>query len=201
VTREQKPARVRFAEAEPKIRDGDLLLFRRLPRFMSWGIGMVGLSDYSHAEMAIHLEGVLCSVGMDEQDGGRAVGLAKLVRWSPGRIDVYRVTCTKDRAGHAADQMAKMLDQDYDHRSIRRLGILFAPLLRWIVSASPRFMRRVFRDDANGNIGPKHCSGSIAWAYRTGPEIDFIRGRADWATLPADLARSPLTTRLCTLVP
>jgi len=192
--------KITWNEVINELRDGDILLFKRLHRLESWLIGVAGRGEMSHAEMAVRWGSQWVSVGMDSADGGRALGLAKLVRWYPGRIELYRVHAGADRARMAAKWMTHLLNQDYDHRSLFRLQWLHAPVLRLLASFCPRLLRWAADDKANGEGGPKHCSGGVAWSWRQAG-CDLVPNLADPATEPNDLKRSALCDYQFTLYP
>ena len=74
-----------FAEAQQKIRDGDLLLFRR-----RGAISIAGRGEHSHAAKAAWWEDDLFCLEVIQWYGGRAVTLASQAERYPGRIDVYQ---------------------------------------------------------------------------------------------------------------
>src|SRR3990170_4401735 len=82
-------ARVSYPLARSKIRDGDLLLFRRGHGLLGHLIATAGRSDYSHAGMAAWWQRRLMYLETVQGRGGRAVLLSNLVQAYPGRIDVY----------------------------------------------------------------------------------------------------------------
>ena len=73
-----------YADVRDKIRDSDLLLFRRHGL-----ISIFGRGTHSHAAKAIWWGKVLCCVEVRQWHGGRAVTLSSQVRRFPGVIDVY----------------------------------------------------------------------------------------------------------------
>src|SRR3972149_5438093 len=88
---------VHYIAARAKIRDGDLLLFRRKRGLFSRLIAVAGRSEYCHAAMAAWWNGRLMCLETVQGRGGRAVLLSRLVAENPGRIDVYRANANRRR--------------------------------------------------------------------------------------------------------
>ena len=81
-------ARLRYqtlTEGRSKIRDADLLLFRRRGL-----ISIAGRGKHSHAAKAAWWGNELMCLEVREWYGGRAVTVASQVKRCPGAIDVYR---------------------------------------------------------------------------------------------------------------
>ena len=89
---------VLYDTARHKIRDGDLLLFRRKRGLQGKLIAIAGRSEYSHAAMAAWWNGRLMCLETVQGHGGRAVLLSTLVAENPGRIDVYRANANRRRS-------------------------------------------------------------------------------------------------------
>ena len=90
---------VPYNVARAKIRDGDLLLFRRRHGLAGKLVAVAGRSEYCHAAMAAWWNGRLMCLETVQGRGGRAVLLSRLVDENPDLIDVYRVG---DRQGRLA---------------------------------------------------------------------------------------------------
>jgi hypothetical protein len=171
-----------FAEAREKIRDGDLLLFRR-----RGVISIAGRGEHSHAAKAAWWEDDLFCLEVTQFCGGRAVTLASQVKRYPRRIDVYQVNPRNrwqnyDRAG-AARFMRRLCGCSYGYLGILIAAFLHLPIVRWFVHPD--------LDDQAINRRPPFCSQACAMADRLGGGVDPVPHLADRLTEPADLARSP----------
>ena len=84
-----------YDRARRKIRDGDLLLFRRQRgRLGGKLISTAGRSEYDHAAMAAWWNRRLMCLETMQGCGGHALLLSTVVHDTPGRIDVYRANAT-----------------------------------------------------------------------------------------------------------
>ena len=90
-----EPILTAYSEARHKIRDADLLLFRRR-NWYTRVIAVAGRSQYVHAAMAGRWKDRLMCVEMTS-GGGRAQLLSNLVATWPGVIDVYDANALRQR--------------------------------------------------------------------------------------------------------
>ena len=90
-----EPILIPYSDVRHKIRDADLLLFRRRNRIARL-IAVAGRSQYVHAAMAGWWKDRLMCVEMTS-GGGRAQLLSNLVARWPGVIDVYQANATRRR--------------------------------------------------------------------------------------------------------
>ena len=81
---EEKLRFVPFREAASRVRDGDLLLFRRRNL-----IAIAGRGEHAHAAKAAWWGDDLFCLEVREWHGGRAVTLSSQVQKFPGRVDVF----------------------------------------------------------------------------------------------------------------
>jgi len=181
--------------ASPRIRNGDLFLFRRHGP-IGWMISAAGRSDYCHCELAGWWNCRIFSLGMTSRGGGRAVCLEQLVAANPGRIDWYKANSggrwPEYQPQRALYQMQGFLGRRYGWRSIFAAAVRRAPLLRLLVRTSA--------DDLLESRWPPVCSEAIANATRAGG-VDPVPWLADCCTEPADLARSSFFGYVGTLYP
>lgn len=172
---------VPYAEARPRIRDADLLLFRRRGL-----ISIAGRGEHSHAAKAAWWGDDLFCLEVREWHGGRAVTLSSQVQKFPGAIDVYHTNpadrWTFDRAG-ATSVMRRLAGCSYGYAGVASAALLHLPIVRLFAPVD-------LRDD--GAAGrPPFCSQACAMSDRIGGGVDPVPHLADQLTLPADLARSP----------
>ena len=69
---------ISYSAARKKIRDGDVLLFRRRSGVMGKLIAVAGRSEYCHAAMAAWWNGRLMCLETVQGHGGRAVLLSRV---------------------------------------------------------------------------------------------------------------------------
>lgn len=181
-----------LAGAQQKIRDGDLLLFRR-----RGVISVAGRGEHCHAAKAAWWDGDLFCLEVQWLQGGRAVTLASQVALYPGRIDVFQTNPRNrwhnyDRAG-AVRFMRKLCGCGYGYTGLITAAFLHMPIVRWFV--------RPDMDDNAIARRPPFCSQACAMADRIGGGVDPVPQLADRLTEPADLARSPFYRYRFTLIP
>jgi hypothetical protein len=183
---------VPLAEAQRKIRDGDLLLYRR-----RGVISIAGRGDHTHAAKAAWWGDELFCLEVREWHGGRAVTLASQVARWPGRIEVFQSNPRRrwpdyDRAG-AVRYMRRLCGCPYGYAGLLQAAFLHLPVIRFLV--------RPDLDDAALDRRPPFCSQACVMADRLGGGVDPVPHLADRLTEPADLARSPFYKYLFTLIP
>jgi len=181
-----------YREVRHRIRDGDLLLFRR----RAW-IAALGRGVHSHAAKAAWWDGDLFCLEVRAWHGGRAVTLSSQVRRYPGQIDVFEVNPEDrwpqyDRRG-AVRYMRRLAGCDYGYGRLALVGLRHLPVVRMFAG--------IESDDRLGNRRPPICSQACALADRLGGGVDPVPFLADRVTEPADLARSPFYRYQFTLVP
>jgi hypothetical protein len=181
-----------FEEAQHKIRDGDLLLFRR-----RGAISVAGRGEHCHAAKAARWDDDLFCLEVLWWHGGRAVTLASQVEQYPGRIDVFQ-TNPRNRWPHydrarAVRFMRGLCGCNYGYVGLLAASFLHLPIVRWFV--------RPDMDDQAVDRRPPFCSQACAMADRIGGGVDPVPHLADRLTEPADLARSPFYRYRFTLVP
>ncbi len=183
---------MRFDEAKPLVRDGDLLLFRRHGL-----IAMAGRGYHSHAAKAAWWDDELFCLEVRELCGGRAVTLRSQVQQYPRRIDLFRSNpenrwpvYDRTRSTHFMQRLAGC---PYGYRALLAAATLHLPLVRLMVK--PEI------NDSAIHRRPPFCSQACAMADRLGGGVDPVPNLADRLTEPADLARSPFYQYACTLVP
>lgn len=167
-----------YLTARPRIRTGDVLLWRRTWRPSNRLIAWMGGTEYCHASMAVWWRcvggrGVLMCVDTVQGQGGRAVTLSSQVERWPGRIDVYRPVPPYD-GGLASQDAVRAAGEPYGW------GSLGMATLR-------RFLRTALTDDGL-NGGVPFCSQLVSRAARVGGR-DPRPGLADCCTEPGHLAK------------
>ena len=173
---------VPYSAARAKIRDGDVLLFRRERGLAGKAIAVAGRSPYVHAAMAAWWNERLMCLETVQGRGGRAVLLSTLVAQSPGRIDVFRIRSNRrkfDREA-AVEAMIEITGRRYGWWSLLRAGLVHLPLVRFLFPPETD-------DTANGHL--PFCSQAVARACRHAG-VDPVPNLADRSTEPGDLARS-----------
>ena len=183
---------VHYSDVRHRIRDGELLLFRRRGLIAACGRGR-----HSHAAKAAWWDGDLFLLETRAVRGCRAVTLSSQVRRWPGRIDVYAVNpaCRwpqYDRAA-AVRFMRRLAGSEYGYWGIVGAALLHLPLVRLMVPADV--------DDEAADRRPPFCSQACAMADRLGGGVDPVPHLADRLTEPADLARSRFYRYRFTLLP
>ena len=186
-----QPILARYQDVRGRIRDGDLLLFRRRGL-----ISIAGRGRHSHAAKAAWWGDDLFLLEVLQGVGGRAVTLSSQVRRSPGRYDVYE-TNPEDRwpqydRDAATRFMRRLCGCDYGYCGVAVAALLHLPLVRWFVKPDV--------DDGAVDRRPPFCSHACAMADRLGGGVDPVANLADRLTEPADLARSPFYRYRCTLI-
>jgi hypothetical protein len=183
---------VPLSEAKRKIRNGDLLLFRR-----RCAISVAGRGEHSHVAKAAWWGDDLFCLEVISMHGGRAITLASQVEQYPGRIDVFQVNPRNrwnqyDRRG-AVRFMRRFCGYGYGYAGLVAAAFLHLPVVRWLVRPNV--------DDKFIDRRPPFCSQACAMADRIGGGVDPVPHLADRLTEPADLARSPFYRYRFTLVP
>ena len=165
-------------EAQKRIRDSDLLLFRR-----RGFIAIAGRGEHNHAAKAVWWENDLFCLEVIWYCGGRAVTLASQVKQNPGRIDVYQANPHNRWPDYDRQQavriMRKVCGQGYGYFGVIAATLLHLPIVRWFVHPDI--------DDRAIDRRPPFCSQACAMADRL--------------TEPADLARSSFYQYKFTLIP
>jgi hypothetical protein len=181
-----------YRQARSRLRDGDLLLFRRRGL-----ISIAGRGDHSHAAKAAWWGDDLFCLEVREWHGGRAVTLSSQVKKFPARIDVYQTNPDErwaeyDRRGATA-VMRRLAGCGYGYWGAAAAALLHLPLVRLFTEADMY--------DGEPPDRPPFCSQACAMSDRIGGGVDPVAHLADRMTLPADLARSPFYRYLFTLAP
>lgn len=187
-----EPTLISYAEVRHKIRDADLLLFRRR-NWYTRAIAVAGRSQYVHAAMAGWWKDRLMCVEMTS-GGGRAQLLSNLVdRW-PGVIDAYEANALGQRFSRekALRAMIGITGKQYGWLNLFHAALLHLPAFRFLVSPDA--------NDIETATWPPFCSQAVALADRKGG-VDPVPNLADRLTEPADLSRSQFYTYRFTLMP
>jgi len=171
-----------YRVARAKIRDGDVLLFRRAQGLASRLIATAGRSEYCHAAMAAWWNERLMCLETVQTHGGRAVMLSTAVVDGPDLIDVYRVKTNRRRFKRdlAVKVMIEITGKRYGWPNLMRAAMLHLPVVRLFT---------IPLDDDRASNGLPFCSDAVSRALRAGG-VDPVPHLADAGTEPADLARS-----------
>jgi len=190
-----RPVYLSLAEArgDDAPQDGDVLLFRRGRGVVSYLIGQIGRSIYSHVGLAARWGDDWMCLETREWQGGRAVQLARYVAAAPGTIDLFRL-CPEQRRRFQPDRavayMRDVAGRPYGWASVLWVGLRRLALVRPFVPPD-------IQDEANGRH--PFCSMAVSRAYREGG-IDLVPLLADRTTEPGDLARSAALQYYGTLI-
>jgi len=196
VARGQGSARVTpmlYADAEPLIRNGDIVLFRVNRRQWlkpsTWLITTISKSPYVHAGMSARVvSGRLTLLDTIQWIGGRRVDLEDQVRRHPGQWDVYRPHQPYNGEA-AAKEMLQVVNRPYGWRN------LFMSSLRHTIIIS-RFLPPFTDDQLNGSA--PFCSQAVSKACRAGGR-DPRPLHADIETEPGHLSRPDFADSICRL--
>ena len=173
---------VRLTDARDRLRDGDLLLFRRRGL-----ISIAGRGVHTHAAKLSWWGDEPFCVEVREWHGGRAVTLASQVERYPGRIDLFRANPENRWPEYDAEAsiryLRKLAGCDYGYASVVSAALLHLPIVRAFVPADT--------EDSAVDHRPPFCSQACAMADRIAGGVDPAPYLADRLTEPADLARSP----------
>lgn len=200
----ETPARryVQYSIARRRIRDGDLLLWRPTS-FHGWLIARLTGSEHCHASKAAWVpisltRSVLVALETAEGKGGTVTPLRDQVERYPGRINVYETN--PDNRWPEYDRAASS-EWLWRHIPGRRYGLWALVRLALTHMFGLRLFVQPDRDDTTNGTKPPHCSGACSMADRIGGGVDPVNGRADNATAPGDLERSPFYRYRFTLIP
>ncbi len=183
-----------YSVARRRIRDGDLLLFRRRRGLVGKLIAVAGRSEYCHAAMAAWWNGRLMCLETVQGRGGRAVLLSRVVEESPDRIDVYRIGrgyLRRFDRDAAVGAMIEITGKRYGWMNLCKAAMRHLPVIRL-------FTIPMDDDQANGSL--PFCSDAVSRGLRAGG-IDPVPNLADAGTEPGDLARSAAIGYRFTLSP
>jgi hypothetical protein len=185
------PILIQYSDIRHKIRDADLLLFRRRSRITRL-IAVAGRSQYVHAAMAGWWKDRLMCVEMTS-GGGRAQLLSNLVAQWPSVIDVYQINPAGRRfsRARALATMIGITGKQYGWLNLFRAALLHSVVCRFLV--------RPEWSDADESPWPPFCSQAVSMACRVGG-IDPVPNLADRLTEPGDLARSAIYEHRFTLI-
>ncbi len=181
---------VHYDAVRPILQNGMLVLYR------PHGLGLAGHiialgSGYSHAAMFAWWGQAAMLIEMLQFTGGRAITLSSQVDSYPGRWDVFDISEKFDREG-SVEYMKRYAGFPYGWGDITYAAIRHMPYLRKLIKDQNL--------DSHRSPYPPDCSHACAEAIRIGGGIDLVRNRNDRLTEPGDLAKSPLTRYLFTLV-
>lgn len=210
-----KIQKVDFAEARELLAEGDVLLFRGTG-FWSYFIKKGGYGRYSHVGIAsshgTNGSRVWECVEFREYKGGRSVNLKTYMEQSNIEIDVYRPSSIKRiyqydteieqvmpitiglNTKAVTNAMREMTGLPYGWRRIALLMQMKIPFLRFFYS-----IESISDDTLEHPIYPI-CSTAVAYSFSKAG-FDLVHNRADRATEPSDIARSPLLSYIFTIRP
>lgn len=203
-----------FSEARELLQEGDILLFRG----SGWTSSLIKRASegkYSHAAVAsshgTNGDEIWECVEFREGKGGRTVSLEQTVKDYSGIIDIYRPASSIIRLkfdpetreiqerkiiwdGKAVtNMMRRMTGLPYGWRRIFWIAQHKLPIIRWFYSIDS-----VVDDETQEMIYPV-CSTAVAHSASS-IGYDLLHNRADIATEPSDISRSPLLHYIFTLI-
>ena len=203
-----------FGEARDLLEEGDILLFRS-KGIVSFFIRRAAEGEYSHSGVASghgsNGDQIWECVEFREWKGGRTVNLERYVHQMPGMIDVYRAASSfklvefdqeanevRERKVRfngkvVTNMMRRMTGLPYGWRRIMWLASHKLPIIRIFYSIDS-----VIDDDHKKELVYPVCSTAVSHSF-THTGYDLVNNRADIATEPSDLSRSPLANYLFTL--
>lgn len=207
--------KVEFQKARELLAEGDVLLFRGRG-FWSYFIKKAAEGRYSHVGLAsshgTNGDRIWECVEFREWKGGRSVNLSTYLSRYEGEVDVYRPSSAKRayvfnternevipvtiglNAKAVTNIMRKMTGLPYGWKRIMLLAQMKMPLLRFFYSIDS------ISDDSIKDLIYPICSTAVAYSFaKTG--FDLVHNRADSATEPSDIARSPLLSYIFTITP
>ena len=198
---------LRYSQARPLIRSGDLLLFRSRG-LKGQALQIAGRGRYTHAAMAVWWgrpaelpyqdgNGILCVCETVEGIGGRIVPLSRYVAEYPGTIEVFSINThafrSYDRWGAVEWALRNIPGVRYGTWTIVRIALSHLPIFRWFIRP----------DTDNVSVAKRRpvCSTARAMADRIGGGVDPVPHLADEWCEPSDLAKSLLYRQKFRLVP
>lgn len=203
-----------FSEAKPLLQEGDILLFKG-QGIMSSLIKRAAEGQYSHVAVASshnsNGDNFWECVEFREWKGGRTVSLEQVVEQNSGLIDVYRPASSIMKVEYnpttgkiqerkitwdgkaVTNMMRRMTGLPYGWRRIFWIGQHKLPVMRWFYSIDSVV------DDTTQEIIYPVCSTAVAHSASS-IKYDLLHNRADKATEPSDISRSPLLHYIFTLI-
>jgi len=209
-----KKTRLSYKDAEPLIREGDVLLFRGRS-WISFFIGRAGETAYSHVGLASWVrngQDILECIEFREGGGGRSSNLERQVQKYPSIIDVYRPI---PRWSHwefdSKNQNAVLIHRSFDGRAVTHTMRHLTGLpygwrrLWWIAKHKLAGLRLLFSTkhlmhDEVGDVIYPVCSTAVAYSFNANG-YDLIHNRGDSWTEPGQIAESTRLSYLFTLEP
>lgn len=204
---------VKFKDASELLNEADILLFRG-KGFWSYFIKRASEGRYSHVGLATahgaNGSKIWECVEFKENKGGRIVNLQKYVELYEGKIDVYRASSAKKvyefmpdgsidnknivlKKKKITNTMRSMAGLPYGWKRIAWMAQRKVPFLRWLYN-----IESVSNDENKDLIYPV-CSTAVAYSFAKNG-YDLVHNRADMATEPSDISRSPLLSYLFTII-
>jgi len=181
----EKLTPIRYADARPLIRDGDIALYRVGDRgkLSNMLISRIGGTPYVHAGMLYRTirwgEERLILAETIQWRGGRIIPFSKQAKAYPGQWDIYRPKQPYNARG-AVLEMDRLVGLNYGWASVIRASLGHTRFIsRWL----PPVL-----DSAIGEGAPPFCSQAVSAACRDGGDRDPQPGLLDSVTEPGHLA-------------
>ena len=202
-----------WISAKNFLHEGDVLLFKG-KGVMSYFIKRAGEGKYSHvglvsAHPSNGSDPLWECVEFSEWKGGRTINLERYVKQNSGLIDIYR---PRDIYMNSFFNGKEIVDENITFQPkritnfMRKLTGLPHGWKRiiWIAQHKLPFLRLLYpiesiiENDENNQLVYPVCSTAVSYAFsRTGYQL--LHNRADKATEPSDISRSPLLSYLFTI--
>jgi hypothetical protein len=203
-----------YVQARPLIKECDLLLYRG-DAWYSWFIKKITRGEYSHVGLASWHngdQGLLETIEFHGYRGGGAtIQMSNLFPKFTKQIDVYRPAhIREDSKYYPETNDVRTKDVHLCPKSVTRTmrGLTGLPYgwrrLWWFFKTYALFSRYFYNmedltsDEIKDIIYPV-CSTAIAYCFAKN-NFDLLHEKSDEWTQPCDIAQSPLTNYLFTLV-
>jgi len=203
---------INFKDAKELLSEADVLLFRG-KGIWSYFIKRASEGRYSHVGLATahgaNGSKIWECVEFKENIGGRIVNLENYIDLYDGKIDVYRASDIKKiynlennsietnkiilKKKKITNTMRNMTGLPYGWKRIAWMAQRKVPFLRWVYNIES------VTDDENKDLVYPVCSTAVAYSFAKNG-YDLVHNRADMATEPSDISRSPLLSYLFTII-
>ncbi len=176
--------RVFYSQVRDSIEDGDIILFRGNKQ-ISQAIAQISRSAYSHAGLVLTWFGRRMLVSA-EAPKIQAIPLSIAVTAYDGRVDWYKLE---------AEARAQLNVQKLALEALTNLGVEYGTTKLFDLAAHFVFGADVPDDEANPRT--MICSQFVSRCFRVGGAD--LSPKSDLATVPGEIAASPLVAYIATL--
>lgn len=183
------PPTMFYGDVRLSVRDGDIALFRNKGPIANTGSGdwtHCGLCHWNRDPNGRQIS--LYVVQFREWRGCVSVPLSREVRRQPGRIDLFRPTCSQTVAYTAQELLCRQQGISYGWWTIAQDFFMRLTLLRLLTGWTPDRNNPML----SAWLDEKDCSQGVVFALRTaageGSKWDIIPHKSDKSAVPSDLA-------------